>query len=129
MQDDLFGWVELRDVAASDGVPVRDREARLEALFTKPNSDRLKQAQGIVAEGARFNLDPAEIRLNRTINLPLTALRFLRAADQHRSSFRVIEWDLGRRTWSRWSSSSRDGRGSSARPISAHPAANSRSSA
>ena len=93
MQDDLFGWVEFRDVAASDGVPVRDREARLVALFTKPNPDRLRQAQGIVSEGARFNLDPAEIRLNRTINLPLTALRFLRAADQHRSSFRVVEWD------------------------------------
>ena len=93
MQDDVFGWVEFRDVAESDGVSVRDREARLLALFTKPNPDRLKQAQRIVAEGARFNLDPAEIRLNRTINLPLTALRFLRAAEQHRSSFRVVEWD------------------------------------
>ena len=92
MQDDLFGWVEFRDVAMSDGVPVRDREARLMALFTKPNPDRLRQAQGIVSEGARFNLD-AGIRLNRTINLPLTALRFLRMADQHRSSFRLVEWD------------------------------------
>ena len=92
MPDDVFGWVEFRDVAASDGVPVRDRGARLEALFAKPKADRLKQAQAIVNEGARFNLNPPAFRLNRTINLPLTALRFLRAADQHRSSFRVAGW-------------------------------------
>jgi len=93
MQDDGFGWVEFRDVAERDGFPVRDREERLLALFSKPNADRLKQAQRIVAEGARFNIDPPEVRLNRTINLPLTALRFLRAADQYRSSFKVAQWN------------------------------------
>ena len=45
MQDDRFGWVEFRDVAERDGFPVRDREERLLALFSKPNADRLKQAQ------------------------------------------------------------------------------------
>src|SRR5687767_8957657 len=54
MQNDRFGWVEFRDVAERDGFPVRDREERLLALFSKPNADRLKQAQRIVAEGARF---------------------------------------------------------------------------
>ena len=93
MQDDGFGWVEFRDVAERDGLPVRDREERLLALFSKPNADRLKQAQRIVTEGARFNLDPRQLRLTRTINLPLTALRFLRAADQYRSSFKIAQWN------------------------------------
>jgi hypothetical protein len=91
--DETFGWVEFRDVAASDGIPVRDRQERLLALFTKPNPNRLEQAQRIVAEGARFNLNPRGMRLNRTINLPLTAIRFLRPASQHRSSFRIARWN------------------------------------
>ena len=91
--DEAFGWVEFRDVAASDGLPVRDREERLLTLFTKPNPDRLKQAQRIAAEGARFNLNPRGTRLNRTINLPLTAIRFLRPASQHRSTFRITRWN------------------------------------
>ena len=34
-----------------------------------------------------------EPRLNRTINLPLTALRFLRTGAQYRSSFRIAGWN------------------------------------
>ena len=93
MRDETFGWVEFRDVAARDGTAVRDREERLLALFTTPNSDRIRQVQRIVAEGARFNLNPPGARLNRTLNLPLTAVRFLRTADQYRSSYRVAEWN------------------------------------
>ena len=93
MQDDTFGWVEYRDVAMMDRLPVRDRQARLLALFTKPNPDRLKQAQTIVTEGARFNLDPPGTSVQRTINLPLTGARFLRGPDQGRSSFRITAWD------------------------------------
>ena len=89
MRDEAFGWVEFRDVGLVNGSPVRDRQDRLLTLFTKPNPDRLAQAQRIVAEGARFNLNPPDVRLNRTINLPLTALRFLRAADQFRSHFSI----------------------------------------
>ena len=89
MRDDQFGWVEFRDIAAVNARPVRDRQDRLLALFTKPNADRLAQAQRIVAEGARFNLNPPGVRLNRTLNLPLTALRFLRTADQYRSHFNI----------------------------------------
>src|SRR5689334_23360744 len=33
--DEAFGWVEFRDVAVSDGLPVRDRQERLLTLFTK----------------------------------------------------------------------------------------------
>jgi hypothetical protein len=87
--DHTFGWLEFRDVAVRDGSPMRDHQERLLALFTKPNPDRLTQAQRIVAEGARFNLSPPGVRLNRTINMPLTAARFLRPADQYRSSFRI----------------------------------------
>ena len=90
--DEAFGWIEFRDVATTDGIPIREREERLLTLFTKPNPDRLKQAQRIVAEGARFNLSPRGARLNRTINLPLTAIRFLRPPSQHRSSFRIARW-------------------------------------
>ena len=93
IKDDTFGWVEFRDVAARDGITVRDREDRLLALFTKPHPDRITQAQRIVAEGARFNLDPPNTHLNRTLNLPLTALRFLRTPDQYRSSFRIARWN------------------------------------
>jgi hypothetical protein len=100
MQDETYGWVEFRDVAARDGARVRDREARLLALFSKPHPDRVKQAQRIVAEGARFNIDPPGIHVNRTINLPLTALRFLRPTDQHRSSFRLAGVVTGRANYS-----------------------------
>jgi hypothetical protein len=89
MKDDSFGWVEFRDVGLVNGAPVRDREDRLLKLFTKSNPDRLAQAQRIVAEGARFNLNPPDIRLNRTLNLPLTAVRFLRTVDQYRSHFNI----------------------------------------
>ena len=89
MKDDQFGWVEFRDIAAVNGRPVRDRQERLLQLFTRPKADRLEQAQRIVAEGARFNLNPVDVRLNRTFNLPLTALRLLRAKDQYRSHFNI----------------------------------------
>jgi hypothetical protein len=89
MRDEAFGWVEFRDVGLVNGSPVSDRQDRLLTLFSKPNPDRLAQAQRIVGEGARFNLNPPDVRLNRTINLPLTALRFLRATDQFRSHFNI----------------------------------------
>ena len=34
-------------------------------------------------------LNPPDVRLNRTINLPLTAVRFLRTVDQYRSHFNI----------------------------------------
>jgi len=95
--DEAFGWVEFRDVATTDGIPIRERQERLLTLFTKPNPDRVKQAQRIVAEGARFNLSPRGARLNRTINLPLTAIRFLRPVSQHRSAFQIGKWSRGSR--------------------------------
>ena len=48
---------------ACHGTPVRDRQARLLDLFTKPKPIALAQAQRILAEGARFNIDPPGVTL------------------------------------------------------------------
>src|SRR5205085_2587785 len=54
---DTQALVPFRDVIAVDGVPVRDREARLAKLFL---SDRtasvMERTEKIGAEGARYNL-------------------------------------------------------------------------
>ena len=83
------GWVELRDTFEVDERRVRDRDERIEKLFMKPNPDALQQARRIAAEGARFNISPSTFPLNRTLNVPLTALRFLRGPNQHRSKFHL----------------------------------------
>jgi hypothetical protein len=83
------GWVELRDTFEVDGTRVRDRDERISKLFMKPNPDAIQQAQRIAAEGARFNISPRTFPLNRTLNVPLTALRFLRGPNQDRSTFQL----------------------------------------
>lgn len=83
------GWLEFRDVFEVDGKPVRDRTDRLVNLFASPTSDAAAQANRIVAEGTRFNLDPvvAGRRVSRTINMPTLAMWFLRSSNQRRSTF------------------------------------------
>jgi hypothetical protein len=83
------GWVGFRDVYEVDGRPVRDREERLMELFLHPHPDRLQQARRIAAEGARHNLRVGPYDVNRTTNMPLMALRFLRGPNQQRSTFRL----------------------------------------
>jgi hypothetical protein len=83
------GWVSFRDVFELDGKPVRDRDERLSRILQKVDSDSLEQARKIAAESARYNLDAEALRVNRTTNVPMTALLFLRAANQSRSSFRL----------------------------------------
>jgi len=91
IRDEGAGWIEFRDVERVDGGQVRDRKKRVEDLFAKPTPDRLQQAQRIVREGARYNLKPsAGIAINRTLNLPLTPLRYLRRSVQPRSSFLLL---------------------------------------
>ncbi len=85
--DRVVGWYEFRDVFEVDGKPVRDRDDRLAQLFAQPSPSAIEQARRIVAEGARFNLNPDGLKGNRTLNLPTTALFFLRAVNQRRSSF------------------------------------------
>jgi hypothetical protein len=84
------GWVSFRDVYEVDGKPVRDRMDRVLALFEKPSPDSLEQARRIAAEGARYDLHPEGLQVTRTINVPMTTLRFFRPAAQVRSTF-----DLG----------------------------------
>jgi VWFA-related protein len=83
------GWVAFRDVFQVDGRPVRDREERLARLLQHVTPDSLEQARRIAAESARYNLNPDTARIDRTINVPMTALLFLRAANQSRSSFHL----------------------------------------
>ena len=81
------GWVAFRDVFEVDGTPVRDREDRLTRLFARPDQDAIARARQIIAESARFNLNPAGVQLSRTINVPLIALKFARASTQSHSAF------------------------------------------
>jgi len=82
-----FGWIEFRDVFAVDGEPVRDRQDRVIELFSSAREDALEQAQRIVQEGARYNLNPVGVQFARTINLPLAALMYLRGGNVGRSEF------------------------------------------
>lgn len=81
------GWVSFRDVYEVDGRPVRDHDQRLLELVSHFSPDSLDQVRRIAAEGARFNLSPRNVVLNNNINTPMTALLFLREANQPRSTF------------------------------------------
>jgi hypothetical protein len=81
------GWVSFRDVFELDGHPVRNHVERLSGILQSVNQDSLEQARQIADESARYNINPAGTRLDRTINVPMTALYFLRASNQPRSVF------------------------------------------
>ncbi len=87
MVDHDENWIEFRDVFEVDDKPVRDRDDRLIKLFASPSPDARAQARRIIAEGSRYNLDVASMRISRSINLPMTALRFLWPTSQSRSRF------------------------------------------
>lgn len=82
------GWIAFRDVFEVDGHPVRDREERLSRLFSQVTPDALQQARRLAAESSRYNLNAPGVVLDRTINTPMTALLFLRMAEQERSTFK-----------------------------------------
>ncbi len=83
------GWLEFRDVFEVDGRSVRDHDDRIAQLFLKSIPTARQQAASIVAESARFNLNPPGVTFERTLNIPLEALRFLRKMNQSRSQFDV----------------------------------------
>jgi len=83
------GWVSFRDVFELNGRPIRDREERLTRILQNVNPDSLEQARQIAVESARYNLDAETVRIDRTINVPMTALVYLRGANQARSIFRL----------------------------------------
>jgi hypothetical protein len=75
-------WVTFRDVYEVDGQEVRDREARLERLFSNPDASTFDRANALLHESARFNLGPTY----RTVNTPTLALVML--LPQHQDRFR-----------------------------------------
>jgi VWFA-related protein len=83
------GWVSFRDVFELDGKPTRDRIERLTRILQHVDPESLQQARQIAAESAHYNLQPEGTQLERTLNMPMTALYFLRAANQARSVFRL----------------------------------------
>jgi hypothetical protein len=84
-----LGWVAFRDVFELDGRQIRGREERLSRLLQNVTPDSLEQARQIASESARYNLNPRNMRINRTLNVPLAALIYLRRANQSRSDFRL----------------------------------------
>lgn len=78
-----MGWVLFRDVFEVDGQRVRDREDRLLALLQSPNTDAMAQARRLASESALYNLG----RVQRTTNLPDSALLYLKAASASRMKF------------------------------------------
>src|SRR3954464_7895244 len=82
---DTEALVPFRDVLEVDGVPVRDREARLSKLFLsgRPGGSIMEQAERIGAEGARYNLG----NMRSTIGNPVLGLGVLQRSYQQRFRF------------------------------------------
>jgi hypothetical protein len=93
LSDPTAGWIEFRDTLSVDGKDVPDRQARVVDLFSHASADAREQIQRITREGARFNLDALGVRFDRTINLPMAALTFLRAENQPRSTFKFDHFE------------------------------------
>jgi hypothetical protein len=89
INDPDFEWVGFRDVFEVDGRRVRDRDDRLMKLFVAERAGGMDQVRRIVAESSRYNLNAANLVIERSINMPMTALRFLIRENQDRSAFRV----------------------------------------
>jgi len=84
--------VPFRDVLSVDGVPVRDREARLAKLFlNNPSTNVMEQAEKIGAEGARYNLGS----MRSTLGNPVLALGVLQHSYQPRFKFTLGKEDRG----------------------------------
>jgi len=79
------GWVAFRDVFEVDGKAVRDRDDRLKRLFLDPSVEARAQLEQIVTDSARYNIGQIE----RNINVPLFALKFLRPENLPRFRFRL----------------------------------------
>ncbi len=78
-------WVAFRDVFEVDGFAVRDREDRLRRIFLDAQPGAEAQLAAIKAESARFNIGPVD----RNVNVPYFALKFLSAANRERFRFQL----------------------------------------
>jgi hypothetical protein len=93
---DAGRFVELRDVYEVNGSPVRDRDARLEALLRAgaPTARTLRGGvddprggagiEAILTESARYNIGS----VTRNINTPVMPLQFLDQSNQERFQFK-----------------------------------------
>jgi formylglycine-generating enzyme required for sulfatase activity len=88
---DTAALVPFRDVLTVDGVPVRDREARLAKLFLNQSASMMEQAEKIGAEGARYNLGS----MRSTLGNPVLALGVLQQSYQPRFKFSLGKEDRG----------------------------------
>jgi len=83
---DAMVWAFYRDVRTVDGRPVRDRGARLEALFPPGWSAEARgRAQAILDESSRYNLGA-----RRTVNCPTLALTCLHPRNRRRFAWRIV---------------------------------------
>jgi hypothetical protein len=78
-----LGWRLFRDVFEVDGQRIRDREDRLLTLLQSPDADAMAQVRRLAAESARYNIG----RVQRTTNLPDSALLYLKAGSASRMKF------------------------------------------
>jgi hypothetical protein len=79
-----LAWMGFRDTFAVDGVPVRDRDERLQRILSTGRADALTQAYRIASDNARYNLGS----VTRTINVPTFALGLLQAKNRFRFKVR-----------------------------------------
>jgi len=89
-------WVGYRDTFEVDGVPVRDRDERLQRLLS---SGAVGQAARIAEQNARFNL--GEGLITRNINVPTFALEMMHPRFRDRVKVRRTGADVleGRPGW------------------------------
>jgi hypothetical protein len=89
-------WVGYRDTFEVDGVPVRDRDERLQRLLS---SGAVGQAARITEQNARFNL--GEGLITRNINVPTFALEMMHPRFRDRVKVRRTVADVleGRPGW------------------------------
>jgi hypothetical protein len=90
-------WLGLRDTFSVDGVPVPDRQGRLDRLLAEGSAGQHDLARRIVEENARYNLGIVA----RTINVPMLALDYLGSRNRWRLSLqRRGEQEVdGRKLW------------------------------
>lgn len=87
LSDPVEGWIEFRDVQTVNGRAV-NQQRRVIELLTDPHPNAVLQARRIVELGSRYNLNlPTGVIIDRTINLPMSALLFLKRVNQPRSTF------------------------------------------
>jgi hypothetical protein len=77
-------WLQYRDTFEVDGKPVRVRQERLSALLADRSKSAADQVERIREESARYNLGD----IDRNVNTPMLAMRFLEPENQSRFHFK-----------------------------------------